>query len=44
VYGCIRECDFNSMADMVSYGDRVYCVACCDSVSKGHYGAKNTVM
>jgi len=22
------------MADMVSYGDRVYCVACCDSVSK----------
>jgi len=22
------------MAEMVSYGDRVYCVACCDSVSK----------
>ena len=22
------------MADMVPYGDRVYCVACCDSVSK----------
>jgi len=34
VYGCIRECDFDSMADMVSYGDRVCCVACCDSVSK----------
>ena len=33
MYGCIRECDFDSMADMVSYGDRVYCVACCDSVS-----------
>jgi len=30
----IRECDFDSMADMVSYSDRVYCVACCDSVSK----------
>ena len=30
VYGCIRECDLVSMADMVSYGDRVYCVACCD--------------
>ena len=22
------------MVDMVSYGDRVYCVVCCDSVSK----------
>ena len=34
MYGCVRECDFDSMADMVCYGDRVYCVACCDSVSK----------
>jgi len=32
VYGCVRECDFDSMADMVSYGDRVYCVACCDKI------------
>ena len=22
------------MADMVSYGDGVYCVACCDNISK----------
>ena len=34
MYGCIRECDFDSMADMVSYGDGVYCVAYSDSVSK----------
>jgi len=34
VYGCVRECDFDSMAEMVSNGDIVYCVACCDSVSK----------
>ena len=34
MFGCVRECDIDSMADMVSYGDRVYCIACCDSVSK----------
>ena len=34
MFGCVRACDIDSMAEMVSYGDRVYCVACCDSVSK----------
>ena len=29
MYGCIRECDFVSMADMVSYGDcTVYSAQC----------------
>ena len=34
MFGCVRECDIDCMAEMVSYGDRVYCVVCCDSVSK----------
>ena len=34
MFGCVRECDIDSMAELVSYGDRVYCVACCGSVSK----------
>ena len=34
MYGCIRERDIDSMADMVSCGDGVRCVAYCDCVSK----------